>query len=633
MSGGEPGGAGRPTEDDIRRELENPEPAPEDYGDYDETGDRFDDQPPPPDARLGADHGEIFPGSPVQALGKEGKTCWFIDREGQLVGTTQFQRNEILNFFGGARARRVLMENFPKYGKQPAEERDAGVPPPIVDINMTHLIEAMMRASSELGLFTATNRIRGPGFWRDDDGGLIYHAGNQILHRGEWVKPGVIEGRVYTAAAPAPPPASKARAGAAREVLECLSGWRFRRPDVDPMLTLGFIGVQMLGGALDWRPCGYITGDAAGGKSTLLKLLNHLQGGDAGQLLCTDTTEAGLRAVIGHSCLPVAVDEFEFDPSQPHRTAAIVRLVRSMASGGNVFRGTADQRGVQQKAYSSALFSSIIIPPLEAQDRQRMVVLDLDPHPPGAVAPDLPARKWRAIGAELRRRLIDRWEDFGPRLALFARALKERGNSGRAAETYGTILALADLMISDDEPVQDVIEGWADKLSSEDLQDAIDTDSNAVGMTTWLLSRRLDPFRRGEQFTVGQWIAAAADLNGAPEIFQQEGFGGDRLKKYNGTLGGYGLRVQGKGDEAQLLIANKTEIEGLAELFADSVWAKGGWRQAARRLDGAEAGKAATRFNYAHSRYVAIPFRALPGLLDAPERGPDGHGGLSPEDI
>jgi phage/plasmid-associated DNA primase len=44
------------------------------------------------------------------------------------------------------------------------------------------------------------------------------------------------------------------------------------------VLLLGWIGAAFLGGALPWRPAGYLTGEAATGKSTLQALIKGLLG-------------------------------------------------------------------------------------------------------------------------------------------------------------------------------------------------------------------------------------------------------------------------------------------------------------------------------------------------------------------
>ena len=164
---------------------------------------------------------------------------------------------------------------------------------------------------------------------------------------------------------PVPQPARRGTTEAAAEILETLETWNWSRPDIDPMVTLGVICAQQIGGALDWRPVTWVTGDQATGKSTLQRLLRYLHGGSSGLLQASDATEAGIRSVIGYSSMPVALDELEPDDDpKKGKAAAIIRLARIAASGDQILRGSTDQKGYQGNAYSCFLFSSILVPPL-----------------------------------------------------------------------------------------------------------------------------------------------------------------------------------------------------------------------------------------------------------------------------
>jgi len=563
---------------------------------------------PPPTARK---RGEIYPNCPVTALGVEGEHSFYLDALGQLRGIDNHTAQKIQHLFGD----RIegLCREFPQFDKDGGVKRGR--------FDQTKASMAMINACAEMGVWSPANRVRGAGAWVDDDGALVWHAGNEVLIGGEWRPPGVYDGRVYSASQPVPRPETvPAGSDPAAELLEYLRTWCWRRIDIDPQLVLGLVCAQMLGGALDWRPVAWLTGDAATGKSTFQKSLLYLHGGETGLMQAADATEAGIRSLVGHSSLPVAIDELEPDKDNPTKVKSVVELARRAASGAKIFRGSADQKGHQSNAYSCFLFSSILVPAMPAQDRSRLIVLDLDPLPPDAPRFTLDPRKLRTSGGRLRRLLIGRWPTWTERLELWRGALAVEGQVGRAADNYATVLAMADMAVQRDLPTEEQLQAWARLVNVAETRDSVDLTTNAEDMLFTLMGKYHDPFRRGERFTVAQWVMAAAMLPGAPPAIT----GGEgtidqleRSRAANESLAKIGLRVQGKGTDAKLFIANKP-IPALCEIMRDTDWADGVWSQAARRVPGAEASKHPLTLSGLRSRGVSIPFDQLPGLAAFP---------------
>jgi hypothetical protein len=550
----------------------------------------------------GRPRGEIFRDCPVVPLGVYGDFSFYLDRLGQLRKVDNHSLDKIRHVFGGDV--RLLSMHFPQYDKDGARKPGK--------FDQANTAAAMTEASAERGVWSPVGRVRGAGAWADDDGGLIYHAGDEVLIAGDWRRPGVYGGRVYPASDPVPRPAATAgRGDAAQAILGQFATWAWRRPDIDPQLALGLVCAQMLGGALDWRPVGWLTGDAATGKSTFQKLLLWLHGGENGLLQAADATEAGIRSVVGYSSLPVAIDELEPDADNPKKVKAVIELARRAASGGQIFRGGADQKGHQSNAQSSFLFSSILVPPMPAQDRSRLILLDLNRLPPDAPKMALDPRRWRGLGAQLRRVLIEGWTDWPQRLELWREALARHGQTGRGADNFATVLAMADMALRPDMPGRDELDAWARKVGHAATEDSLEVGSNAEDMLTRLLGQPLDVWRRGRKFTVGQWVAMAARLPGARDAIDEA-----TPENANSFLAAYGLRVRGRGEAAELCIANKP-LPMLCELFRDSSWADGVWSQAARRVTGASA-TAPLHFAGAPSRAWAIPLANIPGLMAFP---------------
>lgn len=588
-----------PTPDALRQELENAPEVGEAVPAATSPAQRGDAPPP----RRGRPERQIFDGCPVTPLGVYGDLSFYLDVRGQLRGVDNHTLQKMLHLFGGRT--RLLAQHFP-------QKNEEGQPKP-GKFDQLKLSAAMISACDECGVWTPARSLRGPGCWTDEDGKLIYHAGDEVLIDGTWCPPGRYGEKTYGAAEAIPRPApERPRENPGRELLPILGTWSWRRDDLDPYLLLGIVTAMMAGGALSWRPVTWLTGDAAHGKSTLQDLIRYVLGGDSGLVQSSDATKAGILSQVGHSCLPVAIDELEPSDAGSQREKDIITAARIAASGGQFLRGSSDHKGHSGNVYSAFLFSSILIPPMKPQDFSRLIKLDLDVIPKGTKKIVLDPRKLRRIGAGLRRRLVDGWPEWQERLELWRLALARNDIGGRQADNYGTILALADLVLNDEAPSEDVMASWADKLQGALATDPEDTASNAGEMLDHLMSQPLDIWRRGRQYTVAEFLAWGARLPGAGEAL------GDATdyRQANGLLAPYGLRVTGTEDKAVLSIANK-KMAKLCGLFEGSQWAEGVWKQAAERVAGAVRGQNRT-FARVSSRCTDIPFTSLPGMLHFP---------------
>lgn len=568
--------------------------------------------------------GEIWPDCPVRPLGVNGDFFYYLDRLGQLRGIKKHEGQAMMALF--LDRIQTLCMNFPTYDKQ--GDPVAG------KFNQMHASTAMINACAEKGLFNPDGTVRGVGAWRDDNGALVYHCGKHLLVGDEEVSPSDIDGKIYPAYPPIPSPApADVKTDPAPDVLAQLSTWAWQRPDVEPMLALGMIGVQMLGGALDWRPVYWLTGDKASGKSTFQDMMKHLHGGEKGLVQSNDPTKSGITSRLGHSSLPVAIDELEPGDEGSSKERDIIVLARVAASGGQWLRGSADQKGASGNVYSTFLFSSILIPgSMGPQDRSRLITLSLDTLPKDAAKPVLDPRTWRSRGARMKRMLIDRWSTWDERLSLWRVALAEAGLAGRNGDNYATTLAMADMALRRELPQPDELAGWARKVAKAARAETDDIGSDAEDMIQHLIGQPFDVFRRGEMFTVAQWLMAAAQLPSTPRELIVVGDSGvteiqeqDReaaAKRANEKLSKVGLRIKGKGDTAELFIANKT-VPGLSKLFEHSRWSNGVWAQSSRRVTGAQPVEQPLTLAGQRLRGVYIPLRSVAGLLSFPmDRAP-----------
>jgi hypothetical protein len=304
-----------------------------------------------------------------------------------------------------------------------------------------------LSACNAKGIWSAAEKLRGRGAWLSMSGELLYHAGSRMQLGGRDLPTGEFEGHVYPARPAIPRPWSEpVDASSVQLLMPLLRSWNWDRPDIDPILLLGWIGAAWLGAAAPKRPVAFIMGDKATGKSTLQELLKLLFG-DA-LIQSADTTAAGIYQRIGLDCLPVAIDELEAK-ADFRRQQAIIDLARAAYSGALMLRGGDRHQGVEFQARSCFLFSSINAPPLAPQDLSRMAILRLKRLPADHPKLTLDEPSLAMQGRMILRRMIDQWHRFGQTYDAFKQELAATGMASRAQETFGVLLACADIILHD----------------------------------------------------------------------------------------------------------------------------------------------------------------------------------------
>lgn len=573
--------------------------------------------PAPPPGRPARPYGQIWDGCPVRPLGVNGATYYYLDTHSQMRPIAKHDAQSIMMLFGHRLP--ALCANFPQYDKDGIPKKGR--------FDQTTSCMAMIAACSERGLFNPDGAVRGVGAWSDDDGNLIYHMGDEVLIGGETRPPDSHQGKIYPAYSAIPHPAIAAKSSTvAAEALETFAAWNWERPEIDPMICLGMVGIQMLGGALDWRPTFWNTGSRATGKSTFQNLLKHIHG-PGGLIQSTDTTKSGITSQIGHSSLPVAIDELEPGDDHTGKEKAIIELARVASSGGVWFRGSADQKGASGNVFSTMFFSSILIPgSMKEQDVSRLVILTLKELSKDAPPLNIRADTWRNRGAALKRLLIDRWPSWAQRLDLWREALAEVRITGRNNDNYATILAMADMALTEALPSAETLTGWAAKVARHIRADVDEIGSDATSVLTHLLSQQFDPFRRGERHSIATWLKAAGMRPGAGRrLFgTQDGNAAlsaedtqelqQHAKRANQTLASVGLRVVGTALEPSLFVAT-AQMQGLKDLFQRSVWAGGAWTQSLKRVPGAQPNQGPRYLDGQQTKGTVVPFAAMPGLM------------------
>lgn len=499
--------------------------------------------------------------------------------------------------------------HWPRHGKPYKVKDDDGERTifPISTFEDDSVREALMLACERQGLFSPADKLRGRGMWLDPDtGDLIYHAGEE-LWRFDRVKnvpvmmdTGLHKGFLYPRfpALPAPWEAPIAAAdNPVRALLVSLRGPNWTRPDIDPVLLLGWVGVAYLGGALAWRSAVLLLGGFGTGKSTLQNGLRALFG--EALFHSSDTSAAGIYQNMKHDARPIAVDELEAE-ADTRKVDNVVHLMRQSASGAIGRRGSSGGEASQFQMRSAFLFSAINNPLHSSQDMSRVAVLRLQELTASQVQP--PAIDADSCGRKVLAILMREWPRFQKTFDLYRAALKEGGHVARGQDTYGTLLAAADMLLGEaladelgiasaftlDDPDKENSAGlawWTEHLGADAMPEVEDAQQNWRKCVTWILTNQVEPWRNGKRATVGQCLedlhVSELGLTDKDVTYSRS----EAMRDLAAT--GLGLKIPGSiegvpaGDGWILAVPNDHAL--LKRLFRESAWAGGGWKDALRQ--------------------------------------------------
>jgi hypothetical protein len=570
------------------------------------------DHPPTDDGR-GDDGGDVpiradgLPEDcPIIPLGKRIKTFYYLDalRQVTAISDRDHSRNGLAALFAPHTGllelwwpRRKIVKK--KVGDDYVEQWQT------TGFKVEDCANQLMDACARLGVWKDHERVRGVGGWLNDDGSLIFHLGNQLWTAGGLLPPGRHDGYVYASDAPIASPYDEAVPGGEDnpifELYDFLKSWAWKRGAIDAMLLLGWCGCAFVSGALGWRPMVFVTGDKSTGKSTLQKIVGYLYG-KGGIVQTADTSAAGLYQEVGHSALPIAIDELESDVNND-KTKNVIRLARIASSGAVMLRGSSEHKGVQFQARSCFLFSAILMPPLDEQDRSRMAILRLDPLPPHSSLPRIDPGYFRDMGAKIKRRLADHWGRFEPMLEAYRRCLGRAGHDSRGCDQFGTLLAVAQLMLSDDSPSAESLKQTEAQFDAAAWRETAETQSEAQKCLDWLAQSSPDVFKGGQKRAISQILADYFD----PQLSEQR-------PQYKDQLAAAGLAIVVTRDR-DLMLAVPYTHRAVAAMFQGTRWAgtagmTGGWIEALTRLAGVRLG-CTSRIAGRETRCLHVPIGLL----------------------
>lgn len=432
---------------------------------------------------------------------------------------------------------------------------------------------------------------------------VIVHCGDAVYTAsGEWQPPGEIGSYIYVGAAPIPRPAIGAEATpqVAEEMLQLLSSWCWKTPEIGPRLVLGQIHCAFLPGATDWRPHMLLTGFKGTGKTWLVKLLKDTIGhGYFAE--SSEATPAYVRDELAGSVRPMFLDEFEQEVGTAQYASMLVRLARLASSRfqSGVGRSSTERKTSVTKIDACFIFTGINPPALEPADAGRITVLDLMPF--NSTDPDQARHVLAEIdrlsrhGPALFARALERFDTFEINLAVYRTELMARGCDSRATDQYSHLLAGADVFLSDTPTDMTTARRIVELLGPAGLMPDDDEDNEAAICAQHLLTTALrseDRTMNGK--TVGELLLQILDgreLAAAPVIL--------------GLLKRHGLNLVKHNGQEYVLVANRHHA--LGAIYAPTKWANGAWKNILSKHRGALRGRPTVRFHGVTTKAAWIP--------------------------
>lgn len=525
-----------------------------------------------PDANLPPNH-------PVRVVGRNssGTEYYFLTATGHFRTVSRFDGRALADLY--APLLNTLKWSWPAFGDKKVLDPDTGeeVKKQVVKrVERDMAWDCLMAEAARKPDFDPNAQHRGRGGWQDTQGRFIWHSGNWL-----WTadgkklvrsRPAEHDGFLYTRQKATIEPWSEpvtAEESPARRILADLRTWNWQRPYLDPVLVLGWIVTALMSGALKARPILFATGGAGVGKSTLLELMRSSL--DGAVTTTVNTTAAGIYQKAKLDSLPFLVDELESKPGST-RADNVIELARVAYTGGDISRGGQDHEATTFTARNSFGFFAINPPPMGPQDKSRMAICSLSRH---SHQKELRLTlKPETDGRMLLRQVMDGWGEFqGKILPDIWDELRPQKLDSRAIDTYGTLLAAAELVVGK-EALEEVGLPMADVGHLGELVASATSIERSETLDNWhecldhLFQSPIDSWRDGVKPTVGR-VCEDLRNNGDAVVAK------DKLALVN--LGCISRGKHPTAKELGPLLAVPTDGPMLKKVFADTKYHNGVW--------------------------------------------------------
>lgn len=454
-------------------------------------------------------------------------------------------------------------------------------------------------------------RIRGRGCWIDGKD-VVFHAGDRLVVNGTEIDipefrssvraiyEGALEIQVDSAEV-----AGNRDAATLIELCEMLS---WERPLYGKILA-GWIALAPICGALAWRPHLWVTGPSGSGKSwTVANIIQPMVGPTAVHVQ-GNTSEAGIRGMLGSDAMPVVFDEAESeDKASQQRFNGVLELARqaSTETGAGIVKGTAQGGSVTYLIRSMFLFASIGVAAVKKADISRVTVLPLEKNV-GPYAQDdfeLIKNYWRqTIGKSgfperIRSRSLRFAKVIRANADVFSNVAVEFTGDKRSADQIGTLLAGAFSLTSVKAISGQQARDWMAKqdwngFRSED----VDSDENQCLAHLFAAQLRFEIQGHATVMSVSEIIEGITGIN-ERTVLEHEATKREDLKR---VLTRHGIKF----NDDSIFVAN--QHQALERIFEGTAWAGAKWRLQLARVTGSRAVGTMKFGTHVTQRAVEVP--------------------------
>lgn len=529
------------------------------------------------------------PNSLVKVIGRnaEGSEYYYISATGHFRTITKWDGRALTDLF--APYTNTMKWAWPAFGKKKVydAEQEKEVEVLVVKrVERDQAFDCLMNEAARKPDFDPNTQHRGRGGWEDKQGRFVWHSGGWLwtsdAKKLENARPAEHEGFLYTRQAATIEPWMEPvtiEESPAQRILQDLKTWNWQRPYLDPVLVLGWIATALMGGALKARPVVFTTGGAGVGKSTLHELIKSVL--DGAVITSVNTTAAGIYQRAKRDALPFMIDELESKAGST-RAESVIELARVAYTGGDISRGGQDHEATTFTARNSFLLSAINPPPMGAQDKTRMALLNLARLDSKNGIGRKVSVSIDTDGRMILRQIMDGWSDFTGRLMTnYWEVLAAQGLDARAIDTFGTLLAAAELLVGP-QALEDIGLPVTQDRRLGEIVAAATAVERSENLDNWhacldhLFQSSIDSWREGVKPTIG---GCCEQLRIGPNNGGWNAAGArERL-----SLVGLGCIDAGKVANTGPLLAVPADGPQLQRIFADQVWHKGVWFSALKQ--------------------------------------------------
>lgn len=465
------------------------------------------------------------------------------------------------------------MQNLYRLAPRSFWEQHYGIAGKVSDREICALASAhLMDACHRKGIYLPET-TRGVGVWIDN-GRVAVNTGDTVVCDGVAYPPPKFKGEFVYEAGPRvmkmhPDPMGNAEADKLRQICRRLTWQR----DIFADLLAGLLVIAPVGGALSWRPHGWITGASGAGKSTVMKEIVEPVLGAIAIKREGGTTEAAVRKSIGRSSRPYSLDEAESESQRAKANMqAILTIARISSSGGMI-----ENANEKFRAQSCFLFCSInpSVDQLADESRITMLALERDKTPRAAEKyADLLVQMRETLTPEYSARLLSRtvanMDALLANTATFSLAAAAALGSARAGDQIGPMLAGAFLLTATRKVSLEEAKSWIAAQQWEWHEGGDDGQSDSHRCLSRMMTARVryDVAGSSRESSIGELVETASRGMGDEQ---------DRARK---ALKGYGVLVR----DGRLVIANQSPP--LKRIMDDSPWAT--WKPSMERYPGAD---------------------------------------------